>query len=174
MHRPDPRRLLPIAAGICLVAASSAWAQLSPQDSIDRNLQQRAAQEREFHTRLESDVSPPPVPAGFSVSRNFFLLPSASQSLVLPDPRDLPGPNMQTPTRRSAVNSDVLLHDSQQRRQLELQTQTQAQPQIPGVPDPGRQQTQQIQQLGFEREQRAQDLQSNILRDSARAIGGKP
>ena len=172
---PDHRRLLPLAAAVVLLTTIPAWPQSNPQDSSDRNLQQRAAWEREFHARLEDGSGPPPPStSGFSATKDFFLLPFGGERPLLPKLQDIPGPDARTSAGKSVVSSEVQLQDSQQRRQLELQTQTQGQAQVPGVPDPGRQQALQIQQLGFDREQRAQELQSNILRDSARAIGTKP
>ena len=170
----SPRPLFAIAAGAILCAASAGWPQSNPQDGINQNLQERAAREREYHVRIESDSGPPPFPTGFSAPKDFFQLPSRAEPPLLPNVRDIPGPVVPRTTGKSVVNSEVQLRDSQQRRQLELQTQTQAQPQVPGVVDPRGQQAQQIQQQGFEREQRAQDLDSSIMRDSARAIGTKP
>jgi len=169
------RHLAGLAALILSGAASPAWSQANPQDGIDRNLQQREAREREFHATLEDRRGPPPpfAPA-MDPKWHFILLPPGSEPplrLLLPD---TPVSSSYAPAERSVVDSEVQLQDSQQRRQMELQTQTQAGPQVPGVPNPGRQQALQIQQLGFDRELRAQDLQSNILRDSARAMGAKP
>jgi len=156
--------------------ANPAWPQTTPQDGVDRNLQQREARQREFHASLEDHRGPPPaLSGGFEPKWNFVLLPPGGEPpLRLPQGVTPAASSTRVPPQTSVVNGDVQLQDSQQRRQLELQLQTGVGTQVPGVPDPGRQQAVQAQQLGFEREIRAQDLQSNVLRDSARAMGKKP
>jgi hypothetical protein len=171
----DQRQLLLALLGVFLI--NSAWSQALPQDGIDRNLQQREARQREFHASLEDRRGAPPALSGggFEAKWNFLMLPAGSEPpLRLPQGVTPTPSTARVPSETSVVNGEVQLQDSQQRRQLELQLQTGAGTQVPGVPDPGRQQSLQTQQLGFEREIRAQDLQSNILRDSARAMGNKP
>jgi hypothetical protein len=176
MLHPHRYKLFLALASILIGLANPAWPQATPQDGIDRNLQQREARQREFHATLEERHGPPPaLPGGFEPKWNFLLLPSGSEPPLLLPQGVTPTPSTaRVPSETSVVNSDVQLRDSQQRRQLELQLQTGAGTQVPGVPDPARQQAPQTQQLGFEREIRAQELQSNILRDSSRAMGNKP
>jgi hypothetical protein len=172
-HRHQPLALVSIfLSGF----ANPAWPQTTPQDGVDRNLQQREARQREFHASLEDHRGPPPaLSGGFEPKWNFVLLPSGGEPpLRLPQGVTPAASSTRVPPQTSVVNGEVQLQDSQQRRQLELQLQTGVGTQVPGVPDPGRQQAAQAQQSGFERETRAQDLQSNILRDSARAMGKKP
>ena len=170
----DQRQLFLALLSIFLI--NPAWSQAPPQDGIDRNLQQREARQREFHASLEDRRGPPPtLSGGVEAKWNFLMLPAGSEPPLRLPQGVTPTPSAaRVPSETSVVNGDVQLQDSQQRRQLELQLQTGAGTQVPGVPDPGRQQSLQTQQLGFEREIRAQDLRTNILRDSARAMGNKP
>ena len=176
MLHSDRRQLFVVLALVSVFLANPAWSQALPQDGIDRNLLQREARQREFHASLEDRHGPPPaLSGGFEAKWNFLLLPAGSEPpLRLPEGVTPVPARARAPSETSVVTGDMQLQDSQQRRQLELQLQTGVGTQVPGVPDPGRQQSLQSQQLGFEREIRAQDLQSNILRDSARAMGNKP
>lgn len=148
-----------------VAAAGPIAAQVHPQDGIDRNLLERAAREREFHVRLQEDTPVPRPPALTGETGLKFVLPAPGSEILRREPV-APGPApLRTAPGQSVVDSELQLRDSQRRRQIELQTQTQ------NVPDPARRQTLQSQQLGFERETSAQDLGSRILRDSSRALG---
>jgi hypothetical protein len=154
--------LLPV---LWLAGASHGFAQSHPQDAIDRNLLERAAREREFHVRLQEERPQPiPMEAPRDTGLQFALRTPGTEILqreqpekALPQARAEPG--------KSVVDADMQLRESQRRRQVERQTQTQ------NLPDVTRQQTHQTQQLGFDRETRAQELGSSILRESARAMG---
>jgi hypothetical protein len=139
--------------------------QVQPEDGIDRNLQERAAREREFHVRLQDERPTPPRPVVPGETGLQFYLPTPGAEILR---REQAAPAA-TPQRlapgKSVVDSEAQLRESQRRRQIELQTQTQ------NVPEPSRQQTLESQQLGFDRETSAQDLGSRILRDSSRALG---
>jgi len=140
----------------------------SAQDGIDRNLQQRAAREHEFHVGLEASIPPPrpyvPGKSGFQIS-----IPTPGSAILQRD-KPLPTqPQARVTPGQSVVSGDLQLQDSQSRRQMELQTQLQNRPD-PGA-DAERQQMLQIQQLQFNRETSSQDLGSKIMRDSARALG---
>jgi hypothetical protein len=148
-----------------LACAVPSAGQVHPQDGIDRNLLERAAREREFHVRLREDTPGLPPPALSGETGLKFYLPTPG-SEILRREQAAPAPAQpRTAPGKSAVDGELQLRESQRRRQIELQTQTQ------NVPDPARQQTLQIQQLGFDRETNAQDLGSRILRDSSRALG---
>jgi len=158
-----------LIVSVCLLASALAAVpsagQVHPQDGIDRNLQERAAREREFHIRLQEDTPVPPRPVVSGETGLKFYLPTPGSEILRREkaapapaqPRLAPG--------KSVVDGETQLRESQRRRQIELQTQTQ------NLPEPVRQQTLQSQQLGFDRETSAQDLGSRILRDSSRALG---
>jgi len=150
---------------LALFSAASVAAQPHPQDDIDRNLQQRAAREREFNVKLEEErVLPQPITVqpdgGFKI-----YVPTPGAEILRREPPPAAG---STPPRvapaPSVVNPQVQLDESQRRRQVELQTQTQQ------LPAPQRQQALDSQKLQFQRETQAQDLGSKILRDSQRAM----
>ena len=158
--------------GVAVAAAlvNSAAAQVQPQDGIDRNLQQRAVREHEFHVGLEQSIPiPRPYVAGKSGLQIYVPTPGSE---ILRRDKPLPAPQQQQVTPgNSVVSGDVLLQDSQSRRQMELQTQLQN-PSDPGAAaEAARQQALQIQQLQFNRETSSQDLGSKIMRDSQRALG---
>jgi len=145
-----------IALAIVLATAiTTTSAQNSAQDGIDRNLLQREQRSAEFHVRLYDDARSaqqtattplPPVPHSF-VGRELSEVPVAP-------------PTAAVTAQRPGVSATQQLDDSQQRRQLELQTQNRFQD------EPTRQQQSQIQQLQFGRENQAQQLQQQIRRDS--------
>lgn len=148
-----------------LATSIPAVGQVHPQDGIDRNLQERAAREREFHVRLQDETPTPPRPmVPGETGLKLYLPTPGSEILRRGEPVRPPAPPRLAPGK-SVVDSETQLRDSQRRRQIELQTQTQ------NVPEPSRQQTLDSQQLGFDRETSAQDLGSRILRDSSRAVG---
>jgi len=149
------RARLFVAMLLLTVASAPAMAQNTAQDGIDRNLLQRQQRAADFHVRLYDDARSteqsattplPPVPHSF-VGRELGDVPVPPPATALaPQP---PG-----------VSATQQLDDSQQRRQLELQTQNRFQE------EPTRQQQSQIQQLQFGRESQAQQLQQQIRRDS--------
>lgn len=148
-----------------LWTASPALCQVHPQDGIDRNLQQRAAQEHEFHVRLQEDTPPTPRPIVLGKTGLQFYLPTPGSEILRRDELPPPAAPPRAGTGKSVVSGETQLLDSQSRRQMELQTQ------IENRPESERQQILQIQQLGFDRETSAQDLGAKILRDSSRALG---
>lgn len=144
-----------------------AWGQASPQEEIERSLRARAAAERELTMRLEVPRGPPPpVPAG--EVRRTATLPTPGTEILgrRPSPELPPGPAVVSPGAPAVTPAD-LLQDSQRRRQSALQAENARLP----IDDPARQQSTQIQGLTFEREMRAQDLGSAIMRSSERAVG---
>ena len=149
-----------------LAAAAPALSQTHPQDGIDRNLQQRAAREQEFHVGLQDDTTlPPPRPIVPGKTGLQFYVPTPGSEILRHDEVRQSAPPARVAPGKSVVTGETLLLDSQSRRQMELQTQ------IQNRPEPERQQILQIQQLGFDRETSAQELGSKILRDSSRALG---
>jgi hypothetical protein len=149
-----------------LAAAAPALSQTHPQDGIDRNLQQRAAREQEFHVGLQDDNTlPPPRPIVPGKTGLQFYVPTPGSEILRHDEVRQPAPPARGAPGKSVVTGETLLQDSQSRRQMELQTQ------IQNRPEPERQQILQIQQLGFDRETSAQELGSKIMRDSSRALG---
>ncbi|HXV08041.1 MAG TPA: hypothetical protein VD791_08430 [Burkholderiales bacterium] len=146
---------------------SSTWAQTSPQEEIERSLRARGAAERELTMRLEVPRGPPPpVPAG-EVRRAATLPTPGSEILERRPPPELPPAPAVVSPGAPAVSAADLLQDSQRRRQSALQAENARLP----IDDPARQQSTQIQGLTFEREMRAQDLGSAIMRSSERAVG---
>lgn len=156
--------MIVVLAGL---SAGPALSQTNPQDGIDRNLQERAAREREFHVRLQDDTPPTPLTITPGTGGLRFYVPTPGSEILRADPAHQlrSTPPVAAAPGKSVVSGTTQLLDSQSRRQMELQTQ------IENRPEPERQQILQIQQLGFDRETRAQDLNSKILRDSSRALG---
>ena len=148
-----------------LGTAVPALGQMHPQDGIDRNLQQRAAREDEFHVRLQDDAVPPVRPVVPGATGLRIYVPTPGSEILRRDVPRQPAPAARIAPGKSVVSGETQLRDSQSRRQMELQTQTDQRP------EPQRQQILQIQQLGFERETSSQDLGSRIMRDSSRALG---
>jgi hypothetical protein len=158
-------RTLVILVVAGLGASTPALSQVHPQDGIDRNLQERAAREHEFHVRLQDDTAPPPRPIVPGETGLKFYVPTPGSEILRRDGVRQPAAPPRVAPGKSVVSGETQLRDSQSRRQMELQTQ------IENRPEPERQQILQIQQLGFDRETGAQDLGSKILRDSSRALG---
>jgi hypothetical protein len=160
---------------IALLALSgAAAAQTQPgQDAINRNLQQRAVEERALSLGLD-ERPPPPRPMGPEEIKRSITLPTPGTEILQrqPPPAVAPGPRVVVPAP-PVPSSQELLDDSQRRRQLELQTQLPSPTSLSPTPadDAIRQQQQQVQQLQFEREQRAGSLGSDIMRNSDRAMG---
>ena len=148
-----------------LGASTPALSQVHPQDGIDRNLQERAAREHEFHVRLQDDTAASPAADRSRQDRLAVLRPHARKRDPAPRQRSATGAPPRVAPGKSVVSGETQLRDSQSRRQMELQTQ------IENRPEAERQQILQIQQLGFDRETSAQDLGSKIMRDSSRALG---
>jgi hypothetical protein len=160
-----------IVLAAVLGSRGGALAQTHPQDGIDRNLQAREAREHDFRVGLQDDAVPAPRPmvqgqTGLQIYVPIIAGVATPGTEILrrdvprqPVPVPMPAPG------KSVVSGDLQLQDSQSRRQMELQTQTNQRP------DAERQQVLQIQQLGFDRETSSQDLSSRIMRDSSRALG---
>lgn len=162
------RHLTPIALLIGIsVALPPAGGAERAQDGIDRNLLERAQREREFHIRLEDARAPIPLPPGPAQPSWFFVPRPGTETLRPERPEARAAPATRPEPRAPVIDARTQLNDSQVRRQVELQAQTQ------NLPDPARKQMLDLQGLGFERENRAQELGSSILRDSQRALGGK-
>jgi hypothetical protein len=148
-----------------LGVSTPALCQVHPQDGIDRNLQERAAREHEFHVRLQEDAPPLPRPIDPGKGGFKFYVPTPGSEILRREQVPQPATPPRIAPGKSVVSGETQLLDSQSRRQMELQTQ------IQNRPEAERQQILQIQQLGFDRETSAQDLGSKILRDSSRALG---
>jgi hypothetical protein len=147
-----------ILATVLLAAGyTSAAPQAVPLDGIDRNLLERQQREREFHVKLYDApvVGVPgvavslPIPGSFTERESYDRAPAS------------PPPNAATKQVAPDGAAQRQLDDSQQRRQLELQTQNKL------LDDVTRQRQSQIQQLQFGRENQAQQLQQQIQRDSS-------
>jgi len=144
-----------------------AWAQTSPQESIERGLRARAAAERELSMRLELPPGPPPPLPPAELRRSAAPPLPGTEVLELQPPPELPPKPAVVPSAPPVVTGATLLEDSQRRRQEALQAENARLP----IDDPVRQRSMQIQSLTFERETRAQDLGSAIMRSSERAVG---
>jgi hypothetical protein len=170
--------LFRIAISLCLVGwavSTVALAENQAQDAIDRNLQARAAQAREFHVQLQDATPPPPHPMVRGETGLKFYIPTPGGDILHREPPPLPAappPQPRIVPGKSVVSDQMQLTESQRRRQLELQTQLGNAP-IPATPqaETSRQEAVQSQQLQFERENRAQELGAKIMRDSSRAVG---
>ena len=146
--------------------SSSGWPQVSSQEQIDRNLQERAARERELTMRLDA---PPALPAPLPPAevRRSVLLRTPGTEVLEPGRPLQPAPQpVVIPASPPVVTGTTLLDDSQRRRQEALQTENQRLP----LDDPARQRATQIQQNSFDREIRSQELGSTIMRESQRAL----
>jgi len=153
-------------AVVVTLAAGPAWGQTSPQEDIERGVRARSAAEREFTMRLDlpPGVPPPPPPAEM---RRSVMLPTPGAEILERQPApELPPKPAVIPSAAPVVTGATLLEDSQRRRQLALQADNARLP----IDDPARQRSAQIQGLTFERETRAQDLGSAIMRSSERAV----
>ena len=145
----------------------STWAQTSPQEEIERSLRARGAAERALTMRLEVPRGPPPSVPVDQVRRSATLPTPGTEILERRPPPELPpAPAVVAPGAPAVTGADLLL-DSQRRRQAALQAENARL----SIDDPARVQSTQIQGLTFERELRAQDLGSAIMRSSERAIG---
>ncbi|HZR03595.1 MAG TPA: hypothetical protein VFA81_10540 [Burkholderiales bacterium] len=138
----------------------------TPRDDIDRNLQERAVREREFH--IELDAVPRVLPQSPAVTRRSATLPTPGIGILEPPPSREPPPRPPDVIVAPGVaNESFQLDESQRRRQLELQSQTRP------LDESVRRPLLDRQQLQFEREQRADQLQSEIMRNSDRALRGR-
>lgn len=148
-----------------LCSSGLALAQVN-RDDIDRNLQERAAREREFHVELEPAA--PIQPPSAVLERSRVMLPTPGTELFeVPGPRLAPSQQNGAVRARPGANRPSLLTESQRRRQLELQSQTRP------LDETARRPLLDTQQLQFEREQRADRLQLEIMRNSERALRGR-
>jgi hypothetical protein len=146
---------------------SHAWAQTSPQENIERGVQARTAAQRELTMRLDLPRGAPPPPPPAELLRSVTLPTPGTQILERqPAPELSPKPTV-IPSAPPVVTGATLLEDSQRRRQAALQADNARLP----LDDPARLRSTQIQGLTFERETRAQDLGSAIMRSSEQAVG---
>lgn len=155
--RPSPfAAVLAIALGSAC-ALGSAGAQTNAQtDSA-----------REFTMHLDLPHGPPP-PVQPSELWRSVILPTPGTEILQRQPAPvLPPKPTVVPSAAAAVTGATLLEDSQRRRQSALQAENARLP----IDDPARQTSVQMQGLTFERETRAQDLGSAIMRSSERAVG---
>jgi hypothetical protein len=163
----EVRTWMALLAGL---AACTAHAQTATgRDGIDRNLQERAMEERAL--RLD-DVPPVPRPIAPHEIRRSVTLPTPGTEILerQPPPQLPPAPRAATPAP-PVTTPQVLLDESQRRRQLELQSQLPPNPvPLTAGEDIVRQQATQTQQLQFQREQSATQLGSEIMRNSERAM----
>lgn len=158
MFQPRRRASLLLAASAFPVVAAPAFAQDGPQDGVARNLLERQQRETDFHVRLYDNA--PPKPMGSSSSLPLETSPKSQLDLG-----GLPA----NPT--AAITPQV--SDAGPRRQLEVSQQQRLQRlqlQNKNLDEPVRQQQTQIQQLQFDRENQAQSLHDQILRDSQGAM----
>jgi hypothetical protein len=158
-----------LSALLLTVVLGSAAAQTSPQQAAERALQARDAAQREFTMRLDSPPGPPPALSAEQVLR--MVTPPApslgGEPVEHVSAPELPPAPAVIPSAPPVVNGATLLEDSQRRRAAALAAENARLP----LDDPARVRSTQIQGLTFERETRAQDLGSAIMRDSARAVG---
>jgi hypothetical protein len=161
MQMPLSLRTISIVAA-SLVLAGGSLAQTA-RDDIDRNLQERRVREREFHVDLYD--APPIAPQSPALTRRSVFLPTPGAGLFeRSQPLRAPLRPPDAVPRSSAAEDSLQLDESQRRRQLELQSQT-----LP-LEESLRRPMLDAQQLQFEREQRARQLQSEIMRNSERAL----
>jgi hypothetical protein len=154
-----------LLAAAAFASSLSVQAQSRPQDDIDRNMQERAARERAFGVRLE-EARPLPTPQQPAEVSRSIVLPTPGTEILRrePLPPRIHGKPAVVPAA-PVINEQVLVDESQRRRLMELQTQTSARP----IDDATRRPTLDVQQLQFERETRATDLHSRILRNAESA-----
>jgi hypothetical protein len=152
---------------VALGQAPFAQGQTSPQEEVERSLRARGAAERELTMRLDVPRAPPPSVPADQVRRSVTLPTPGTEILERRPPPELPPAPGVVPPGAPAVTAADLLQDSQRRRASALQAENARLP----IDDPARQQSTQIQGLTFERELRAQDLGSAIMRSSDRAMG---
>ena len=153
---------------LCAVLSPAA-AQTSPQEATERGVQARDAAQREFTMRLDLLPGPPPSLSAEQLQR--MVTPpvvslGGEPSERVPSPELPPAPTI-IPSAPPVVSGATLLEDSQRRRAAALAAENARLP----LDDPARLQSTQIQGLTFERETRAQDLGSTIMRNSERAVG---
>lgn len=151
---------------VALVSPSMVLAQI-PRDDIDRNLQERAVREREFHVDL--DAPPPSIaPPSRALERSRAMLPTPGTELFdVPSRRPARAEQGAVVSPAPRVSGPTLLDESQRRRQLELQSQTRF------LDETQRRPLLESQRLQFEQEQRADQVHSDIMRNSERAMRGR-
>ena len=148
-----------VLLGVIALTAGTVWAQDGPKDGTDRSLLERHQRETGFHVRLY-DNAPPPRPSGSAPSLPLPLETSPRSTLDLGEPLP-PNPTRSQPS--APLTSDAArlpLDVNQQQRLQQLQLQNK------NLDEPVRQQQIQIQQLQFDRENQAQSLHDQIMRDS--------
>jgi hypothetical protein len=159
---------------VALLAAlpAIAMSQTPPaRDALDRSLQERRAQESQLQLRLEGPVPVPKPLAPEEITRSIVLPTPGTEILRRQPPPALPSTPRVASPGPPVPSSQTLLDESQRRRQLGLQTQLPATSGVPTPEDVVRQQALDTQQLQFQREQRAGQLGSDIMRNSERAMG---
>jgi hypothetical protein len=166
--------LLRLTSGLAAWAiAAAALGQVTGQDAIDRNLQERAVRERSLSLRLNESPPPPRPLAPAEITPPGVVLYAPGVELLerRPPPEIAPRAAVAHPAPL-VPSRQQQLDESQRRRQLELQTRLPSAP-VPVLPaeDIARQQSLQVQQLQFQREQAAERLGSEIMRNSERAMG---
>jgi hypothetical protein len=157
---------------LAVALPATAMSQTPPaQDAIDRTLQEREARARDLRLRLDGPVPIPRALAPDEVTRSIVLPTPGTEILQRqPSPALPPAPRVASPGP-PVPSTRMLLDESQRSRQLGLQTQLPATAGPPTSEDIVREQTLQTQQLQFQREQRAGQLGSDIMRNSDRAMG---
>ncbi len=149
---------------VIALVVGTVWAQDSPRDGIDRNLLERQQREAGFHVRLY-DNAPPPRPSGNAPSLPLPLETSPPSTLDLGAPLPQNPNTLQVqPTQPPDASQRRALETSQQQRLQQLQLQNK------NLDEPVRQQQTQMQQLQFDRENQAQSLHDQIMRDSQRSM----
>jgi hypothetical protein len=154
------RRTTCVLLSVIALTAGTVGAQDSPKDGTDRNLLERQQRETGFHVRLY-DNTPPPRPSSNAPSLPLPLETSPRSTLDLgpPLPQN-PNTNLSQPPQPLDPSQRRALEISQQQRLQQLQLQNK------NLDEPVRQQQTQVQQLQFDRENQAQSLHDQIMRDS--------
>lgn len=159
MFQPRRGASLLLAGCALLAVTASAFAQDGAQDGVARNILERQQRESDFHVRLYDNT--PPKPMGSAIGLPLPLETSPRSVL------DLGAPLPSNPTGNQTTKSPIpepgqrgQLDVSQQQRLQQLQLQNK------NLDEPVRQQQMQIQQLQFDRENQAQGLHDQIMRDS--------
>jgi hypothetical protein len=146
-----------LAAGALLSVMWPVFA--DTQDDVARNLLERQQRENDFHVRLYDNTPPRPISRGPTLPLPLETAPRSVLDLGPPLPPNPTSSHAVTP-QASDAGQQLQLSVSQQQRLQQLQLQNQ------NLPEPVRQQQQQIQQLQFDRENQAQGLHDQIMRDS--------
>jgi len=132
-------------------------------DGIARNMLERQQNENGFHVKLYDDRRPPP-PMTSARALPLPLETSPRSTLDLGDPLP-PNPTRAQPSAPLSSDAARLPLDVNQQQRLQ-----QWQLQNKNLDEPARQQQIQLQQLQFDRENQAQSLHDQIMRDSQGAM----